>query len=452
MRPDYDQLRREHEENNPARSEDVFDLYGVPHWREKGVTPHNMYQLMGFADDSPHPMDQMELPGMESLQSARKSGLMDATPKRGVEQRDTLPDIPDIGMPLKGQQQRVAEYAEERGVETPTHVRGGDIHPDDRADILARAATFGVTIESMKRAFGAQLDQANVRARSRGASEPAGARFYSGYDGDNPDHVNAVDARGELRRQAEEQGVHFQTMADAVALGSPRMAFYDEEHEDFPNVVGAAEYLRRGLAGDENPTSQPVTRPGVNRKDGEPAKIAMLPDRGRLIAQAAPQLEHEGKLSDELTTPKGKGMFGEDGQEKISAFGPAFKNPHGSRAFLVSDTHTAGGGLVPHIAHHTYPKFNEDGSPLLDKNGKHVHGKSFDEYMSIPGIHQIHDEVVRDVLRERGQASVHTAQAAQWGEERIQAGETTEEASYRGPKKRQVADTRIGQQFGQMEL
>lgn len=382
---------------------DLYEQLGVPHWRGR-ISKQHLYSVMGFSDNSPHPMNQMELPGMESLQSARKSGLMDAQPAKGVEQRDTLPDTADIGLPLKGMQSRLADYSKARGVETPTHVRWEDMHPDDQADVLEKAAAYGVDYSTLKQRFGDQVDAGYIKASRAGASVPAGSDFYGGR-AETTASYNA-DPRSEIAAAAKRQGVHFQTMVDSVALGSPRMAFHDPEKGDMPNVVGAEEYTRRGMAGDEDPTATSVMRPGVKTKAGEDAKVAMLPARGRLIAHAAPQLE-SGVLSSEVTTRKGGKMFGAPGQEKISAFGPAFKDPHGSKAFLTSDVHTGKGmtGLT---------------------------GDEFDSYMSIPGIHQLHDAAARAALAERGLPGVHSGQGTQWQVQREDAGESTEHALYSG--------------------
>lgn len=386
---------------------DLYEQLGVPHWRGR-VSKQHLYNVMGFSDNSPHPMGQMELPGMESLQSARKSGLMDEKPRRGVEQRDTLPDTADIGLPLKGMQARLEEHATARGVDTPTHVRWEDMHPDDQADVLEKAAAYGVDFSTLKQNFGDQVDAGHIKARRTGADVPAGSDFYGGRAGTTTSH-NA-DPRTEIAAAAKRQGVHFQTMVDAVALGSPRMAFHDPEKGDMPNVVGSEEYTRRGMAGDEDPTSTPVMRPGVKTKAGEDAKVAMLPARGKLIARAAPQLE-SGVLSSEVTTERGGKMFGAPGQEKISAFGPAFKDPHGSKAFLTSDVHTGKGmtGLT---------------------------GTEFDSYMSIPGIHQLHDAAARSALSERGLPGVHSGQGTQWQVQREDAGESTEHALYSGSSRK----------------
>jgi len=388
---------------------DLFEQLNVPHWRGQ-VSKQHLYSLMrgtdnNFTDSSPHPMDQMELPGMENLQSARKSGLMESTPRRGVDQRDTLPDTADVNLPNLGQQKRAAEHAAAQGREAPTHVRWKDMHPDDQADVLGRAAAYGVTRESLSTKFGNQLDAAHIQSRRVGADVPAGSDFYSGRK--TSTHTSGGDPRGEIAAAAKRQGVHFQTMVDSVALGSPRMNFHDPEKGDMPNVVGSEEYTRRGMAGVEDVTAESVMRPGVKTKAGVDAKVAMLPARGKLIAKAAPQLEREGKLSTEVTANSGSKMFGAPGQEKITAFGPAFKDPHGSRAFFTSDVHSGKGmtGLT---------------------------GKTFEDYMSIPGIHQLHDDVARESTAERGLADTHGSQGSQWQVQRQDAGEITEHEMYRG--------------------
>lgn len=395
-----------------ADTGDLFDQLNVPHWRGR-VSKQHMYSLMrgddgNFTDSSPHPMGQMELPGMESVQSARKSGLLNATPSMNVDHRDTLPDTADIGLPLKGQQVRMAEHAASQGTEAPSHVRWEDVHPDDQADILERAAAYGQDFKGLTERFGNQIDAGHTKARQVGASVPAGSDFYEGR-ASSTKSVNA-DPRTEIKAAAKRQGVHFQTMVDSVALGSPRMAFHDPEKGDLPNVVGSEEYTRRGMAG-EDPTASSVMRPGVQTKAGADAKVAMLPDRGKLIARAAPQLESDHVLSTDLHTARGGKMFGAPGQEKISAFGPAFKDPHGSKAFLTSDVHTGKGmtGLT---------------------------GKEFDDYMSIPGIHQLNDYAARSALSERGLASVHAGQGTQWQVQRESAGESTEHQLYQGASER----------------
>lgn len=447
--------RSAHEAANPDRYKDIYDLTGTSHWRGR-VSQQMLYSVMGFTDDSPHPMDQMELPGMTSVQSARKAGLLRAHPAPGVDQRDTLPDTADVNLPNVGQRERAAEYAKSQGREISDHVTWPEIHPDDRNEIESSAAATGVTMESLKMAWGSQVDQAYMRSRRVGSDRPAGGDFYSGGErpqgpinvrtkqglaqeqehtesmarkyGEGSAEATPVDPTGttksvrpnprqEIKDEAARQGVHFQTMSDAVALGSPRMQFRDADKGDYPNVVGSGEYVRRGMAGQtpQQAKSEPVERPGVVRADGQPAKVAMLPDRGALIAQAAPLLE-SGTLSTEIRTGKGKPIFGGDGQEKISAFGPGFKDTHGSKAFTTSDVHTTKGG-APAVADH--PKGD------LEK-----------DYLSIPGVHQMSDEALNQVLRERGLPGVHHGQATQWNEQLIHSGETTEAKSYMGDSER----------------
>ena len=393
----YSSRREEFEAGHPDRMAGVHELLGVS---ESSMSHRALYGMMHFTDSAPHPSGQAELPGMESVQTARRAGLLD--PSTGSDHRDTLPDTVPVGYPSVTASSRAFSPYQPQ----PHQTRWEDLHPDDQAIILHKASKFGVTKESAGAAYGAQLDQSHVRARNVGAPEPAGMRFYTGYDPDNPEHAGVADPRTEIKDAAERQGVHYQTMSTNVALGSPRMEFGDYKKKDFPNIIGAEEYTHRGLAG-QDPTATPVMR-GTAAATGEEAKVAMLPERGKIIAHAATQME-SGTLASDLTAPEsGKHVLGDMGQQKVTAFQGGWVDPHGSGAFFTSDTHS-GQAFAPHL-------------------GK----KDLQKYLAIPGIKLLHDHAARQEHEKRGLNSTHDAQASQWAEQQQYTGQVKEGDMYKG--------------------
>jgi hypothetical protein len=93
---------------------------------------------------------------------------------------------------------------------------------------------------------------------------------------------------------------------------------------------------------------------------------------------------------------------------------------------MVVDTHTAM-GFAPH----------------LSKEDK-------DKMMSISGVHSFFDHVGRNVMQEHGLKNVHWTQAAQWGQQRLHAGETNEHDAYVRPT--QPPEEKPSEVTGQLAL
>lgn len=405
--------RQEFESAHPERFQDIFDMTGTS---RDSMSHSAAMSAMGFRDDAPHPQGQMELPGMENVDRARQTGLL---PQRSQhDPRNTLPDTTSMGYSTKSMASRAQPSQ-------PHQARWEDLHPDDQAAVLRTASMYGVTEQSAFQGYSTQLQQAHMRARQMGYSEPTGMRFYSGHD--DPEVMNP---RKEIQEAAERQGVHRQTMATAVALTSPRMQFSDYEKRDYPNISGAEEYVRRGMNNESLPGS-PIMRKNVTTVDGRPAKIAMLPDRGEIAGLTAPQSE-SGTLERDLSVGKMnqksktrdpntlQSVMGEQSQEKITAFSGALKDPHGSGSMFVSDTHSAQ-SFAPHL-------------------GK----DELAEYAAKPGIKLFHDYVARKVHAHLGLSSTHSNQASQWAEQQIQAGEADPDALYHAAA---AGDRPVSRQF-----
>lgn len=322
-----------------------------------GETLADAYQRHGFSDDAIHPHGQQELPGMEHP---------DVVPQRRWE----------------------------------------EMHPSEQKKVTDAAARFGVTRDSAKQAFGAQVDQAHYRAAQHGA-EPHSMRFYS----DNHPETSGVHTpKSRLVQSAKENNVSLSTQVVANAITSPKSTFERTAKTGnfagqriYPNDMNATAAIKVAQAGLPHTEARAV--PGVGGLHGNSQRAAYA------VGQKL-----RGVPNSELKNPSGSPVFG----PKTGPYHNSWVDPHGSSQFLTSDIHTGGGGFAPHLP------VGAEGA-----RGGPNSGQSREDYLSIPGIHQFHDHIAREVMKERGLQSLTGLQAAQWGEERINRGLESEQSAFR---------------------
>jgi hypothetical protein len=276
----------------------------------------------------------------------------------------------------------------------------------ERADISKRVkAKSGATPESMERSFGSQLDQGYLRARSAGAKEPYAQTFYLGGLGEPAE---------QMRKTRERQGVSLGLVAATNADTSPQMKFsfeHKEGHTSYPNAEQAEHAIsevRKGKA------------PGkINKKGLVGFARSGFDTNFAKAARRAHQVIRGGKSVSETFMGTGSG----------SGFGPKTAAYHnswltGHPQFLVSDVHTGGGGMVPHLGSEKPLMRDEAGNVKLRKGGKEARDKSEREKaIETAGFHAMADYSARQAMSKRGLGRVEQAQATQWGEEKIRRGE-----------------------------
>lgn len=399
--------RQSWEAANPDRmqtiSEQQFGKSGMTN-REAGVSPRLAYRLAGYHEDevqSPHPHGQMELPGMTSVKTARESGLLgkENTP---AHQSRTLPDL------------------------APTPPRWEDMPKEAQEGVLRKAAQFGVSMDSLHHSFSAQLDQGHARAAAHGMT-PYASHFYSGDDPSRPSTPEDMQPRDVLKGSAKTNDVDFSTQVLANAITSPKAKFR-------ATVRGTTTYPNNEAA---NVAIQGIQAGQTPKQVKKPPGLVVMQGNITRAAHAVSQRELGASMED-IRNPGGKqGPGGPPFGAKTGPYANSFMDPHGSSQFFVSDVHSGGAGMAPHIPHEAPFKRDEAGDFQRTASGKPKRDQSEREkYLGIKGIHSLHDYVARNVLHERGLSSLSGAQATQWGEEQVSRGET-----FRGARKVTLVST-----------
>jgi hypothetical protein len=121
----------------------------------------------------------------------------------------------------------------------------------------------------------------------------------------------------------------------------------------------------------------------------------------------------------------------------------------GTPDFFVSDVHSGGGGMLPHLSTDKPVLRYSTGIPKLDKHGKKRYDKSEREKVieSVPNFHAMADYAARQAMGARGLNRVRQAQGSQWGEEQIQR---TEKDPKTAMAKESDVYPNVGNQFRQI--
>lgn len=402
-------VRRRFEQQHADRFQGIGDQ---PVGRESGrtvsqagISPKTAYRLMGLHDQeppTPHPHGQMELPGMTSRRTGIESGLI----PRGLG-RDRRTGMPMHALP---------DLA-------PAPTKWEHMSEDEQNATLAGARAHGVTPESMGQAFGAQLDQGHLRGLRHGMT-PYASHFYSGHDPSRQDASEEMTPRGEptemqprarLLRSAEHNEVPFSTQVLANAKTSPKAKFRQVMKGEvrYPNDEGANVAIQGVKAGQSN---EQIEKPHDLNVTNTNIRYAAHGARQHLAGTPLDEVRNPPSK----TEPEGSAPFG----PKTGPYANSFIDPHGSSQFFVSDVHSGGAGMAPHIPHEAPFKRDESGDFLLSKTGKKKRDSSQrEDYLAVPGIHALADHVARQEMAKRGLQSLSGVQATQWGEEQVSRAE-----------------------------
>lgn len=297
--------------------------------------------------------------------------------------------------------------------------RWEDMKPNQQARVLKAASDYGVTPETMKRSFTPQLQRGLIR-------DPEHASFYSERGQTEEGHDLP---RERLVKSSEETGTPFHVNAAANAITSPQMPFIQVSKKgnkvSYPNdetAKAAIHYAKAGMTGDEYKESFKGNYP----HQGYPSNMARAIDVTRKVMSGTPLRE----------AWKPGGRPGAGAGDKVRAYHNSWVDPQSPEGnFLVSDTHTGVGGMAPHLA----------GT------------KEESAYLSIAGIHALHDKVARDVMSEHGLGSVSRTQSLQWNQEKSEAKDMGSASGMFGAgsvEKMRPANTNVSQRQipGQQEL
>jgi len=261
--------------------------------------------------------------------------------------------------------------------------RWEEMKPHQQKRVLAAAADYGVTPESMKKSFSPQVQRGLVR-------DPDHASFYSERGQTEEGHDLP---RERLVQSAKETGTDFHVNAAANAITSPQMPFVQMskggERISYPNdntAKAAINYAKAGMTGEQYKSEFKGNYP----HQGYPSNMARAIDVTGKVMEGTPLRE----------AWKPGGRPGAGAGDKVRAYHNAWIDPKAPEGnFLVSDTHTGVGGMAPHLAGTEHES----------------------NYLSIAGIHALHDKVARDVMQEHGLGSVSRTQSVQWNQEKAEA-------------------------------
>jgi hypothetical protein len=405
--------RKSFEANNPERFKQVQTL--------GSESKSDAYSRLGYHDmqHASNHVDQPELPGLGSLHEAREAGVM--SPKgHPLSQSRTLPD------------------------HAPAPDRWEHLSPAQQNETARKAKAYGVTMDSATQHFGAQLDQAHERAASHGQT-PYASHFYSGDDKSRPDGTaDNRQPREVINQSAKKNGVPFSSQAVANGITSPQQKFVVSPVSG-PNK-GTTYYPNDEMA------NRAVEASNAGKSEPDRGTVKGIHTNAALATNAVNQ-QKSGRMTSELRNPGGSSPF----KEKTGPYTNNILDPHGShggKTRFVSDVHSGGGGMAPHLDSVAPYHRNEDGSIKHNSAGNPTRSPSErDNYLEIPGIKSFHDKAARNAMAERGLHNVGAAQGAQWGEQQVSHGMVKEHVAYKqGPSEGVTSPHQFGESHGQKAL
>ena len=294
----------------------------------------------------------------------------------------------------------------------PRPQKWSEMTDEQRAHTTRGLAQYGTSLEQMTEDFGAQLDQGYMRAHRLGAVDeqgrvtPHAQRFYS--TGEERQVIDAS-ARG--------LGVPQPHHAAMNAITSPNTKFKTKSGT-YPNDEAATAATTWAREGHEEPLTSAAWKASGPGRRGLTARPANM----QKAVHVQKQLDAGVPLA-ETTGPSGIPVFGEQAP-KTGPYANSWSDTHPQ--FFVSDVHSGGGGMLPHLGTEKPPRSNKSGKPVaLSPSGEPQRDKSEREkgIERVPYFHSAADEAARRALTKRGLGSLREGQAVQWGEEQIQRGE-----------------------------
>lgn len=287
----------------------------------------------------------------------------------------------------------------------PRPQRWHEMTDEQRAHTTRGLAMHGTSLDQMTRDFGAQLDQGFMRAHRHGADEPHAQTFYS-----------TGEPRQLLDRSAKDLGIPQSHHATMHAIVSPNTKFktangtYPEERA----ATAAVQWSQEGRSEPLNSANYKASAP-----ERENIGLTARPANMQKAVHVMNQLRSGTPLSD-TTGPSGIPVFGEQ-SPKTGPYANSWSDSHPQ--FFVSDVHSGGGGMLPHLGYDKPYLFKKNGEPSM-AGAKQNRDKSEREkaISTVPHFHAAADEAARRAMVPRGLGSLREAQAVQWGEEQIQRG------------------------------
>lgn len=316
----------------------------------------------------------------------------------------------------------------------PRPPRWDELTPEQQSHTHEALRRHGTSIDTMTKDFGAQVDQAYMRARKMGSDHPFSEYFYE------PGSVQST----AIRTSAKNLGIPTPVYAAIHGMTSPNTKFQSRRGADhpqkgetyFPNDESAENVVRQIRSG--IPSSQITNKLEVTGMG--PGSAQAYVSNMRKAGLALEQF-FEGKHPSEWNTSSDPEKFSGPFDNSPKA-GP-YANTQASDShpeYLVSDVHTGGGGMLPHLSAEKPVLKDAQGNVVLDASGKPKRDKSEREkaIASIPYFHAASDYAARTAMQQRGLSSVRRTQAAQWGEEQIQRGLEKESEKYPKPTRQSV--------------
>ncbi len=285
-----------------------------------------------------------------------------------------------------------------------------ELSDEHRAHAEQGLAKYGTSVQQMTQDYGAQLDQAHHRAWSARADRPFTEDFYS-----------VGEPRKVIDRSAAELGIPPTVHAQMNAFTSPNTKFSQNTPSGetaYPNDTAAkhaVKWVQQGGDPEAITNSLSDTGLGTQKAQGYTTNI-------RKAAKAFAQHEQGVEPADWVTGSGAKDSGPFDASPKTGPYANSWNDSHPQ--FFVSDVHSGGGGMLPHLGSEKPVKLTASGQQVI-KDGKPVRDKSEREVAlsSVPYFHSAADYAARQVHTERGIGSTRSGQAAQWGEEQLQRGE-----------------------------
>jgi hypothetical protein len=281
----------------------------------------------------------------------------------------------------------------------------------------------GTDIATMSRQFGAQMDQGYVRALAAGHVDEEGAPvpFTKHFYDQTPEGApEPLDQPKEIMKEASHKHGHdLGVVVAATALTSPNVKFTAGPRgaRTSPNVRAAEVAMIQHAEGTASYNMGHILDPETGK--------SMTTARPTNIRRAGRMLEHVaagGKISEarnppSFTTPEGSSMWQ---APKVGPFANSFQSD--SPDFFVSDVHSGGGGMLPHLGTEKPILYDAEGNPQTNEAGRPQRDDSEREkaIKGVPHFHSMADYAARQALEKRGMgSSVRQGQAVQWGEEQI---------------------------------
>lgn len=290
----------------------------------------------------------------------------------------------------------------------PRPQKWSELTDEQRAHTTRGLAMHGTSIPQMSHDFGAQLDQAYMRGHEHGADEPYAKTFYS-----TGEPRKVVDA------SAKELGIPGTEHAVYNALTSPNSRFSvgEGDKKRYPNNEAATAAVRHADEWGQGAhrSASTIRLPSGKKPESYGTNMAKAVKVREQINQGTPMAD--------TVTQTGNPVWNVNTQ-KTAAYANSWSDTHPQ--FFVSDIHSGGGGMMPHLSAEKPPRYDAEGAAIMAPSNpdRPAYDKSEREkaIARVPHFHAAAHEAATQAMTARGLGSVREAQAAQWGEEQIRRG------------------------------